>query len=138
MDDLPAIIQLEQKLSGIEREKDFRYFIENEAGIWNVLVYEEDDGNIEGVLASVRHPGSTMIGPGVMVSDWQAAALIYHQLNHLAGATPVWLVPSLHKDLVAIMYEWGAKNCELHFAQVLGKVLPVEGVVMPTFMPETG
>jgi len=73
-----------------------------------------------------------------MLSDEQASALVYGQLNHLAGATPVWLIPSLRKNLVSTMYEWGAKNCELHFAQVLGAASPVEGVVMPTFMPETG
>lgn len=138
IEDLPAIIRLEREVSGIERDKDWEYFISNEAGIWHVLVYVGGDGRIKGVLVSVNHPGSTMIGPGVMLSDEQAIALVYEQLNHLAGATPVWLIPSLRKNLVSTMYEWGAKNCELHFAQVLGPASPVEGVVMPTFMPETG
>jgi len=32
----------------------------------------------------------------------------------------------------------GARNCELHFAQVLGDAQPIAGVVMPTFLPESG
>ena len=36
------------------------------------------------------------------------------------------------------LYALGAKNCELHFAQVRGAWTAPAGVVMPTFMPETG
>jgi hypothetical protein len=36
------------------------------------------------------------------------------------------------------MYALGAKNCELHFGQVRGPWTAPTGVVMPTFMPETG
>ena len=42
------------------------------------------------------------------------------------------------EQLVQTMYGWGAVNCELHFAQSRGTWTPPTGIVMPTFMPETG
>jgi hypothetical protein len=35
------------------------------------------------------------------------------------------------------MYDWGARNCELHFCQVRGEFKPFQGISMPTFLPET-
>jgi hypothetical protein len=35
------------------------------------------------------------------------------------------------------MYALGARNCELHFSQVRGQWPGLDGVNMPTFMPET-
>ena len=40
--------------------------------------------------------------------------------------------------LVQQAYAWGARNCEIHFAQCLGPWQPPSGVVMPTYLPETG
>ena len=60
------------------------------------------------------------------------------ELNQHRGRQPVWLIPSQSDWLVRIMYEWGAVNCELHFAQIRGPWTPPIGIVMPTFMPETG
>ena len=78
-----------------------------------------------------------MLGPGVMESDEVAVALICAQLRHHAGRAPVFLIPLDRPGLVKQMYAWGAKNLELHFGQVRGDSAPVNGVVMPTFMPET-
>ena len=50
----------------------------------------------------------------------------------------MFLVPVDRPELVRRMYEWGAKNVEIHFCQVRGHFEPFDGVVMPTFMPETG
>jgi hypothetical protein len=36
------------------------------------------------------------------------------------------------------MYSWGGRNCEIHFAQVRGGFRSFNGIVLPTFMPETG
>jgi hypothetical protein len=47
------------------------------------------------------------------------------------------LVPVECAGLVQTLYGWGARNCEIHFAQVRGEYEPAGGVVMPTFMPET-
>ncbi len=137
-DDIPAIVSLEDELVGIRREKDYRFFIENAMEIWHTLVLEGDDGRIDGFLGSVAHPGSNLLGPGVMRDESTAEALIAAQLNHHKDGTPVFLVPAQAAELVRTLYSWGARNCELHFAQVRGAFRPPTGVVMPTFMPETG
>ena len=140
LDDLQNIVQLEQELCFIERKKDHRFFLENAMNIWNVCVIEsEDTKQIDGVLVSVKHPGSTMLGPGFMRSEEDALALIRYQLDqHHRGGQPVWLVPSSCHSLVSELYGWGAKNCELHFGQIRGQWQEPVGVIMPTFMPETG
>jgi len=134
--DVAEIVALEKELFHIEREKDFRYFIENRDGIWHLSVLVGADGKINGYLASVADPGSNMLGPGVARTE-AAAALLCAELNRHRGRQPVWLVPSQAKELVQAMYVLGAKNCELHVSQVRGDWQPPKGVVMPTFMPET-
>jgi hypothetical protein len=140
LDDLQNIVQLEQELCFIERKKDHQFFLENAMNIWNVCVIEsEDTKQIDGVLVSVKHPGSTMLGPGFMRSEEDALALIRYQLDqHHRGGQPVWLVPSSCHSLVSELYGWGAKNCELHLGQIRGQWQEPVGVIMPTFMPETG
>ncbi|MEM7531690.1 MAG: GNAT family N-acetyltransferase [Chloroflexota bacterium] len=135
--DVPKIVALEMELSHISREKDHRYFVENQAGIWHVSVYENDAGELDGFLVSVADPGSNMIGPGAARTQAQAAALIHAELNVNRGRSPVFLVPMDCAELVQTLYAWGAKNCETHVHQVRGEFKPFTGVVMPTFMPET-
>jgi GNAT superfamily N-acetyltransferase len=136
--DLPRMVDLEMRISHIRREKDYRHFIQNPEGIWHVSIYENPDRSIDGFLASVAHPGSNMLGPGVARSEDAAAALVLAELNHNRGRSPVFLVPVDRPGLVRRMYDWGAKNVEIHFCQVRGHFEPFAGVVMPTFMPETG
>jgi GNAT superfamily N-acetyltransferase len=136
--DVPAMVELEAELVGIRREKDYRFFIENTMGIWHTLVIKGKRRGIDGFLGSVAHPGSNLLGPGVMRSESDAAALIAAQLAHHRGRTPVFLVPCESSQLVHDLYRWGARNCELHFAQVRGAFEPPTGLIMPTFMPETG
>jgi hypothetical protein len=135
--DVAAMALLEEELAHIRRENDYRYFIDNRRGVWHASVYQNDGGEIDGFLVSIGHPGSNMLGPGVMRSEEQAAALILRELHHRQGATPVFLVPVECTALVQTLYSWGARNCELHFSQVRGEYVPPSGVVMPTFMPET-
>lgn len=137
LQDVPAIVALEKEMAHISREKDYRYFIENRDGIWHTSVYENDRGGLEGFLVSVAHPGSNMLGPGAGRSADVMAPLILAELNHNRGRTPVFLVPVECGPLVRQMYAWGAQNCEMHFAQVRGEFRPFNGIVMPTFMPET-
>jgi ribosomal protein S18 acetylase RimI-like enzyme len=138
IDDVPAMTDLEDELVGIRREKDYRFFIENAMGIWNTLLLEGDDGRIDGFLGSVAHPGSNLLGSGVMRDEATAEALIAAQLNCHKGSTPVFLVPAQAAGLVQTLYHWGARNCELHFAQIRGEFRRPTGIIMPTFMPETG
>ena len=102
-----------------------------------LLPLERLHEKIDGFLVSVDHPGSRMIGPGVTRDEDSSLALIVSQLNRYAGRQPVFLVPADRTALIGRLYEIGARNCELHFAQVLGESQPVEGIVMPSFMPES-
>ena len=137
MDDLPAIISLEMDLHHIHREKDYQHFISNTSGIWHLSVYENAEGNIEGFLASVNHPGSNMLGPGVMRTQDHALALIAFERRHHQDRTPVFLIPVTCRTLVSQLYALGARVCELHVHQVRGPYQPGNGILMPSFMPET-
>jgi GNAT superfamily N-acetyltransferase len=136
--DVPQMVALEHEISGIRREKDYRYFIANRRGIWHASVLDDGRGGVAGFLCSVAHPASTLLGPGVMRTDDEAAALILAELNQRQGLSPVFLIPVDRPKLVQQAYAWGGRNCEVHFAQVRGAFQPFAGVVMPTFMPETG
>jgi len=136
-DDVPAMMALEWEAAHIRREQDWRYMVENRAGIWHVSVIEDESG-ISGFLASIHRPASNMLGPGVMRTDAEAAALVLAELNAQRGRSPVFLVPTHRGALVRQLYAWGARNCELSLLQVRGHAEPIKGVVIPTFMPETG
>jgi GNAT superfamily N-acetyltransferase len=136
--DVEAMAALELELNGISREKDYRYFVENADGIWHVSVLEGRGGKLDGFLASVNHPGSNLLGPGVARTQAGAAALLLAELDEHRGRSPVFLVPVLAEQLVQQAYGWGGRNCEIHFAQVHGVCPTFRGVTMPTFMPETG
>jgi GNAT superfamily N-acetyltransferase len=136
-DDVPAMLALEERVSHIRREKDLRFFIENRQGVWHVSVTDDGRGGIDGFLVSVKHPGSNMLGPGVMTSDDAAISLIAAELDHHRGGSPVFLIPTNSPAVVSRMYEWGARNVEVHVAQVLGNFPGFDGIAMPTFMPET-
>ena len=41
-------------------------------------------------------------------------------------------------ELVRTLYTWGARNCELHLAQIRGPFHRPTGLIVPTFTPETG
>lgn len=138
LDDVPGIAALEMEVSGITREQDYRYFVENDPGFWHSSVYEGDDGRIEGYLASCAHPAMNMIGPGVSRTEEQAAALILRELDQHRGHTPVCVVPVEKENLVRQIYDWGGRNCELHFCQVRGEFQAYRGVNLPTFLPESG
>ena len=140
LSDLDAIVDLEREVSYIERPGDFRHFIENADGNWHVSVCEglRDPFRLDGVLVSCLHPACNMIGPGAMRDSASAIALLQAELNVNAGRAPVFLLPVTECTLVRQAYAWGARNCELHFAQIRdGQHVRVNGIAMPTFMPES-
>lgn len=137
--DVPAMAALEMQVSGISRELDCRYAIENQRGYWHVSVIDNADGSgIGGFMISCGHPAFNMLGPCVAATEDDAIALIFDGLNKFPGRTPVCLVPMEKQKMVRQMYDWGSRVCEMHFCQVLGKFQPFEGVSMPTFLPESG
>jgi GNAT superfamily N-acetyltransferase len=138
LNDLEEMVALEKRLCGIERTKDFKYFIENKRGIWNTVVCRNTNGTLLGFLGSVDHPASRMIGPGVAEDEQVTMELLATLLDRFRGKCPVFLLPVTAKEAVQTAYSWGARNCEIHFSQCRGENQPTEGVVMPTFMPETG
>lgn len=136
LDDVESMVAVEMHVSQINREKDFRYFLENEDGFWHTSIYEHE-GRVDGFAVSCGHSAMNMVGPCVTRTQQQAAALILNELNHHPGRAPVFLVPVECDQLVRTMYDWGARNCELHFCQVLGDFQPFRGINMPTFLPES-
>jgi len=47
------------------------------------------------------------------------------------------ILPAGYPELIAVAYGLGARNCELHFAQVRGPTAPINGIVFLTYLPET-
>lgn len=136
--DVSAMAALEMEVSGISREEDYRYCIANALGFWHVSVIEHPQGGIDGFLIASTHAAMNMLGPGVTRSAEAAAALICRELDQQRGRAPVFLIPVDQEALVRLLYDWGARNCELHFCQVRGAFQPYRGVNMPSFLPETG
>ena len=136
--DIPAMVELEREISGIERRRDFELLVQNVEGIWHVSVATDNAGRLSGFLASVRHPASEMLGPGVAHDDATALSLILAELDEHRGGAPVFLPPSDRPGLLASLYALSARNLELHVAQVRGAVQRPTGVVLPSFLPETG
>ncbi len=136
LDDVEEMAALERAVSGISRVDDYRYFIRNDDNLWRVAIVESSEG-IDGFLAACGSSALNMIGPGVARTQDRAAALFYDQLNHQQGRCPVLLVPVTCGDLVKQLYDWGARNCEMHVAQSHGPAQTPAGIVMPTFLPES-
>ncbi|MGC4004103.1 MAG: GNAT family N-acetyltransferase [Pirellulales bacterium] len=136
--DVEAIAALELELCGIERTNDHRYFLANPSQGWQTSVAIDADGRVVGSLASIDHPGSRMLGPGMMRDDETALALILYALNRRKSWSPVFLVPADRSGLVGELYRRGGRNLELHLLQTRGACPTLRGVTMPTFMPETG
>lgn len=135
--DLVAMGRLEFEISGISRERDYCYFLENESELWDTQVSLDEDDNVTGFLVSIDHPASRMIGSGVCQTEEAAEALLRSHLERFRGKEVVFLVPTSASKLVAAAYEMGARNCEIHFGQSRGEAQPVSGVVIPTFLPES-
>lgn len=135
-EDLAPIVALGNEVEKLDRERDFAYFL-GHPDLWHVSVIEDEAGQLTGCLASIAHPGSTMLGPGFSRDQADTAALILAELEHRRGHKPVFLVPAHCEELVATLYRWGARNCELHVHQCRGRWDEPAGVSMPTFLPES-
>lgn len=132
--DIPAIVQLEEELTGMNRDKYYHHFMENSENIWHGSLSEKN-GELTGFLFSVNHPGSALLGPGMMTNDPYALALIGAELKNFT-TPPLLLAPANRPELISQLYKLGARNCEIHFSQTLGEAPKTTGVIMPSFMPE--
>lgn len=136
--DVPAMAAVERDVSGITREIDYRYCIDNARGLWHVSVIESPRGDVDGFMISSRHAAVNMLGPCVARTEEAAIALLAAGFDQHPGRRPVCLVPVEKTKIVRQMYDWGARNSEMHFCQVRGEFRPFQGVSMPSFLPETG
>jgi ribosomal protein S18 acetylase RimI-like enzyme len=136
--DLPQISVFEQARVGISRPQDYEYFLKHPEQGWQTFVAMNSDEQLLGFLVGIQHAGSTMLGPGLMCDEQIAAALIHVALQARPDWSPVILVPAHAGELVRTLYQWGARNLELHLLQVRGHCPTIQGIWLPTFMPETG
>lgn len=131
------LADFERELQGIRREKDYAFFLRNEVGDWRVWVSEDERGQVNGVVVASHHPACGMIGPGVARDEAAGAALLWRALHERRDSCAVFLVPCAAAALVRTAYSWGARNVELHAAQILGPLPQARGLAFPTFLPET-
>lgn len=136
-DEAARLADCEHALQGIRREQDYAFFLRNEVGDWKVWMSEDECGEVNGVLVASHHPACGLIGPGVARDEAAGAALLWRALDARRGSCAVFLVPCAAAELVQTVYSWGARNVELHAAQILGPIPQARGLVFPTFLPET-
>jgi GNAT superfamily N-acetyltransferase len=138
LDDVAGMAGLELTVSGISRELDYRFAIENPLGCFHASVYEGASGSVDGFILSCAHRSFQMVGPCVARSEREAEALILSELDRFRGRTTLFLLPAEQSALVARMYDRGARNAELHLCQVRGPFQPFAGISTPAFLPESG
>jgi hypothetical protein len=137
-DDVGGIKSLELEISGICREGDYRFCIENPLGCLHASVIEDTQGRISGFAASIRHPALNMIGPAFARGEAEMLALLERELDRFRGEGALVVVPMDKRQIVETLYRWRAVNVETHLLQVRGQFQPIAGVNLPTFLPETG
>jgi GNAT superfamily N-acetyltransferase len=136
--DIAGIAALELEISGISREGDYRFCVDNPLGCLHASVIEDAKGNISGFAASIKHTVLNMIGPAFARTEEEMLALIARELDRFRGTAALAVVPMDKRHLVETLYRWGAINVETHLLQVRGKYQPIAGVNLPSFLPETG
>ena len=137
-EDVAGMGDLEMEVSGIRREIDYHYAIENPRKVLHAAVYENAQGSIDGFMISVKHPALNMLGPCVARSEEIALALIRKELERFKGTWVLLVVPMEKRKMVEELYKWGGVNVETHLKQVWGEFQDFKGVNIPSFLPETG
>lgn len=138
LEDVAAMADLEMDVSGIRREMDFRYAVENPRGCLHATVYTNAQNGIDGFMLSTRHPALNMLGPCVARTEACANTLIGVETEHFRGSGVLFSIPMKNREMVEQAYRWGAINVETHLKQVWGEFPGFNGVSMPSFLPETG
>jgi GNAT superfamily N-acetyltransferase len=136
-EDVPKMGDLEMEISGIKRENDYRYSIENPRGVLHPTVYENSQHGVDGFMISTKHPAINILGPCVARSEEIAIALIRRELERFRGITALFVIPMQKRKMVEQLYEWNAINVETHLKEVWGEFQEYKGVSMPSYLPET-
>lgn len=142
--DVAAMVRLEEKVSGIQRGKDFEYAIENKRGIFDVYVAiasqkNEEENDMKGFIVALKSTPLNQLGPGVAEDDAIMTALFHYAFCHTYIETyALCVVPTDALRLVAYLYKAGGKNVETHLLQVHGQYQEIRGINIPSFLPETG
>lgn len=137
--DVPAIADFEFRLNGIRKEKDYRFFVENQSGCWRLGVIEKADGTLAGFLAASAFPTDNLLGQGVAEDEATMLELLRGTIDqHFRGKKVAFILPSRCSSLVRQAYAWGARNREINLLSVLGDAPPMLGITLPTFLPESG
>jgi ribosomal protein S18 acetylase RimI-like enzyme len=136
--DIEKMGDLEMEISGIRREIDYRYAIENPRGALHASIYENDQNCIEGFMISVKHPALNMLGPCIARTEEVAIALIRKEIDRFKGTWVLFSIPMDKRKMVEQMYSWKAINVETHLKEVWGEFPGFNGISMPSFLPETG
>ena len=136
--DVPSIGALEMEISGIRREGDYRFCIDNPVGCLHASVIEDAPGQISGFAASIKHTAINMVGPAFARTEADMIALLLRELDRFRGGMALVVVPMDKRQIVETLYRLKAVNVETHLIQVRGKFQPFAGVNLPCFLPETG
>lgn len=136
--DIEEMGDLEMEISGIRREIDYRYAINNPRDVLHALVYENDQNGIDGFMISVKHPALNMLGPCVARNETIAIALIRKEIERFKNTYVLFSIPMDKRKMVEQMYTWHAINVETHLKEVWGEFPGFNGISMPSFLPETG
>ena len=136
-DDVSKMGELEMEISGIKRENDFRYSIENPRGVLHATVYENSQRGVDGFMISTKHAAINILGPCVARSEEIAIALIRRELERFRGITALFVIPMQKRVMVEQLYEWKAINVETHLKEVWGEFQEYKGISMPSYLPET-
>jgi len=137
--DVGAIADLEFRLNGIRKEKDYRFFVDNHADFWRLAVIEKSDGQLAGFLAASVLPAEIMLGQGVAEDEETMRELMLGLMDQsFRGKKVAFILPSKAQILVQQAYAWGARNREINVLSVRGTAPPLTGVTLATFLPESG
>ena len=122
--DVSKMAELEMEVSRITPELDYRYCIQNDLQIWDIYMSENSASGLDGFMISCGFPATNMLGPCVARTEKAALALILNGYNLYPSRPPICLVPMEKQQIVSTMYDWSARNTEMHFCQVCGAYQP--------------
>ncbi len=132
-DDIPGIVDLERRLLGIHRPRDYELL----AGLGDLYVVDRD--GIRASLARMVRGGIAVLGPAVAQALEAQLALLAAAVADLPARADVrLLVPARCSDLVEHLLAAGLEIHSLCTYMVRGEYVPFGGYYLPTLFPESG